>query len=448
MNLNHVLSMALSCAALAALAGVGRRLTLRTIVGLGVALLCLPLCGANGLPIVLAGSVWLAGAAIAAWRRGEPAERRLAWLALVVAAAALALVVGYFVGFYKVAAHPTPSSLCGWLVGSVKALSISVVPWKESLWPWSVLVAPAFLLAAGMWLIHVAWTQREQRLCAVGLLAFLAAAAGVALAIGWGRSELGITAITTPRYGIITLPVLLGVYVAWTRCAAPRCAQLVPMALFALFCLTLQQQMSAGLATGRFVRDASAGFNRDLRAGAPAEYLARRFAYVLYAPQLSSRVEMSLNKLRDLEYGRFRRLGRLPDQTESVPLAPALVHDLSWRDGAGDALGPDPHLVYRLEQPRHVAMARLRCVLTKPGPPLPTTLQVFWAQRGRNSISPLERVATFLIEPKSEEQSVFVWINDAIDELRVDPDTMPAHFELRGIELIIAENEQRASVAP
>ena len=110
MMLNHVLSTALIGLVLAMLARHRGELSQGRAWLLGGLLSCLPLSGANGLPLVLACMLWFV---YAAWRgpRGSPAERGRLRLSLLGPPMALALLVGlYFAGYKRPASHPPPQA--------------------------------------------------------------------------------------------------------------------------------------------------------------------------------------------------------------------------------------------------------------------------------------------------------------------------------------------------
>jgi hypothetical protein len=115
--------------------------------------------------------------------------------------------------------------------------------------------------------------------------------------------------------------------------------------------------------------------------------------------------------------------------------APVLLKQMTWQDGAGRGLGDDPFLVFALKEPQFLAGICLAYAYEDT--PTPAELQVFWRNRGRQE----EFVATerneFKVLPTDKGPgTVIIWINDSIDEFRVDPDTKPCGFKLSAITLL------------
>jgi hypothetical protein len=118
---------------------------------------------------------------------------------------------------------------------------------------------------------------------------------------------------------------------------------------------------------------------------------------------------------------------------------PVILHDLNWKDGIGDAQGPDPYAVFALARPEFVHRVRLRFVLSGPsGPDSRTLLQAYWTRAGREGFSSDRRVANFRLPTGPHEQTLVISVRDDLDHLRLDPGEAGCHFELREMVLLAA----------
>jgi hypothetical protein len=355
---------------------------------------------------------------------------------VILAAAAVLLVGLYFVGLHSPQCHPAPPTWRAFLRTSAISLSMSGLPWSPTLWPWSGLLVPALLTVTVAWLGRT-WLQAPpERGRILGLVLFLGASASVALGIGWGRAGLGDFAGIAPRYGLLTLPPLIGVYLAWVCYAPSRARELLSMSLLALFCLGFAFRVESGFQQAQANLDKSIAFLRDLRAGAPAEQLAERHAGVLFPSSMKDCVAQWLTELKRAGYEPFTALQTWPTYTEeSLALTPTETHDLTWSGTEGDATAADPYLVFQFDHPRNVCAVRIRYVLTKPVND-PACLEVFWRRPTDCGFSGAERHVRSAVKPGPEEQTLLIWVNDTFDHLRLDPDTQPCHFILHEVVLL------------
>ena len=435
MNLNHVLSGGLAGLVLVVLASQHGPLTPRQAWLPGGVMLALPLCGANGLPVVVAGVAWLA---YAAWdaRRDGPAGGIARPLALLAPAlTATALVGFYFVDYKRVVGHPTPPSLGAVLHTSAQALSSSFTVWVPRLWPWLGLVVPALAALTGALLVHRWWADRTERVRAAGLLLYLGAGLGAALGVGWGRAGLSPLAGTAPRYAVLTLPVLFAVYLAWLVYAPRRTRGLMEAGLLGLICLTLPLLVARGYHHAGWIRRESDVFVQTVHDGAPGTFLAARFSGILYSHGLAPRIPEWINWARRAHLRPFA--GAPPNGSwleEALPANIVLTHQLTWNGTVGRGEGPDPHFVLAVPAPRHVAAVRVRFVLTGPIPSA-GWLEVYW-RRSDTTAFDGTRSHRFMLYPSEQERTLVVWVNDTIDQLRIDPDSRPCTFELRELTML------------
>lgn len=124
-----------------------------------------------------------------------------------------------------------------------------------------------------------------------------------------------------------------------------------------------------------------------------------------------------------------------PMAATSLALQPAGMSQMTWKDNGGDGLGADPFVVFRLPQPEFVYGLRLKFRLTNPKND-PALFEAYWMRTGVNTFTEDERSVRFTLRPRPEEKTLTVWINDTIDQIRLDPDTKPCHFELEELTVL------------
>jgi uncharacterized membrane protein len=286
-----------------------------------LALIGLPLSGANGLVFTPTLAAWLAYATWA--RRRDPTAGRGAidWLPAAAAFLALLLCVLYFIGYQPSPWNQPSPGLGATLATTGKFLALSLGPAAAKQWLLAGGVA-VFVFLIGFALLLAAYRDdRDQRIRMVGLLAFFAAAAVLALAVGWGRA--GRTAETgrmPTRYVLLAAPGLCAVYFtallsgrAWAHLKFPA-ALAVLIALLFPFNTRVGFQQRAWFGTG------FSSFERDLAAGVPRDSLAsRHYGFMLHwdEPLMS----VSLQQLHDAGIGPFGPWK--PERSTSIGNPPA-----------------------------------------------------------------------------------------------------------------------------
>jgi hypothetical protein len=257
----------------------------KTLLGGGLALVGLPLCGANGLIFTPTLAAWFA---YVAWMRSRPAAARPGTSSSLPAGAALVatlLCVGYFVG-YEASPWNEPSP--GWsamLATSGKFLALSVGPAaRSSWWLFGAAVSLPLLVSLGVLLRALRSGEGEERVRIAGLLAFLGAVAALALAVGWGRAgHVAATGRMPIRYTVLAAPGLCAAYFClllygppWLRRAGPACLAL-------LLVLLLPLNTLIGVERRDWFGGGMAAFERDLAAGVSPKLLAERHhAFLLH----------------------------------------------------------------------------------------------------------------------------------------------------------------------
>ena len=281
-----------------------------------LALIGLPLSGANGLMFTPTIAAWLA---YGAWtRRHDPDTDRWATVRIPAAAAlgALLLCAVYFIGYQSSPWNEPSPGLGATLATAGEFVALSLGPAAAKQWLLFGATGSALLLAA-VWLVLSARGWKHERLRVVGLLAFLAAGMALALAVGWGRA--GRTAVTgrmPTRYVLLAAPGLCAAYFAALLYGRHRLARLLPAAMAVIAALLFPLNTHAGLQRRAWFGAGFAAFERDMQAGASDRLLAERHhEFMLHWDQ--ALMVTSLRQLHDAGIGRFGRWD--PDGPGSPP---------------------------------------------------------------------------------------------------------------------------------
>ena len=293
-NILIVLPVFLASVALAAIVSIRDTLGRRRVLVIGTAAVLMQLCSASGLILGSAFGAWLlwrstAGRSVA----GDPAGagRRLSGM---FGSLCLLLGVLYLVHYRGNPTHPQPGGLAAAVRSTAEVLTMALGPAATTIGPPAVILI--FALVMGTALAVAAWWWRSpgRRLPAEGLLAALAACAGLVLAIGWGRSGFPIGAGRAPRYVTLAVPVVIWSYMAWCRIPAPRVGRAVQIGLLGACVALLPGNISLGLAGGRDRQQRLESLVRDLEQGMTPELAAKRHADEIYPspPTLRARLEM------------------------------------------------------------------------------------------------------------------------------------------------------------
>jgi hypothetical protein len=294
---------------------------LGTVVA-GLALVGLPLSGANGLLFTPTLAAWLG---YTAWtrRRGVLADRGVGrWLPAGAAGLATLLCAVYFVGYESSPWNAPSPGLKATLETSGKFLALSVGPAAAKSWVlFGGLVS--LILLTSVVALGAAWRKEEnERLRIAGLLAFFGAVAVLALAVGWGRAGRAAETGRMPtRYVLLAAPGLCAAFftaVLYQRSGAWR---RLPAALATLLALLFPLNTRAGLQRRAWFGAGFASFEHDLDAGAPGAPLAQgHYEFMLHWDEPLMLV--SLRQLHDAGIGPFK-------EWEPDPVRPPAVEPRS-----------------------------------------------------------------------------------------------------------------------
>jgi hypothetical protein len=270
-----------------------------------LALVGLPLSGANGLLFTPTLAGWLA---YSAWtrRRSTPASQRVdGWLPAGAAILAILLCAGYFVGYESSPWNAPSPGFAASLETSGKFLALSVGPAAAKSWVLFGVTVSAVLLTS-LIALGAAWREEDgERLRISGLMAFFGAVAVLALAVGWGRA--GRTAETgrmPTRYVLLAAPGLCAAYFTTLLYGPSGMRRWLPGALATLVALLFPLNTRVGFQRRAWFGAGFAAFEHDLDAGAPRAVLAQRhYEFMLHWDE--PLMAVSLRQLHDAGVGPF-----------------------------------------------------------------------------------------------------------------------------------------------
>jgi hypothetical protein len=429
----HVLPTALGTAFLIAIAARSSWPGLWTVVAAGFVLALLPLCGGTGLMYVPGLALWLLGAAIA----GVPSARSegpgRAILAPVALVPGLGFASFYFRGF-RAGIHPESS---GGVVDGARTglqfLTGGMGAPAAMLWPWSGAVMVAMAVTGVVFLVRAWVAQPGERPRVFGMAAFLAAMLALAAGVGWGRGWAGYTAGFQERYFTMASPLWCWFVLVFRLYAPPAMGRLVANTLFAGVCAFLWPNTEAGLEYGRKVAAQATSLAGDLRAGMPTYRVIRKYTPFLHPSQ--DEVARLLPMLRDARWGPFGSLQNSPSFRETrLRLDPTRVYLARWDGTTAHVTGVDPQLTFTLPRPAPVAGIRINYAhANRQG--APARFQLSWKRPGQSSYTDVDRCTNWHL-PTGEGRETTVWVDDVLEQFRIQPDNQPCEFRIDKITLL------------
>jgi hypothetical protein len=277
--LNLFFSTLLALVVLLCILEVGRQSSWKRLTLMGISIMLLPLCGANGASLTPALAIWLA---YYGWKcLGKRMGRAQCAASLVMAITAFALVIAYAKGYRQV--HPRPPSWSSVLDTALKSASIgmgrSIISdhWQVGRLIFGILLIPTITLVLARICFHP-----SRRFQALGFLAFLTACTFLALAIGWGRASLGSDVGFSARYITLALPLVCCVYFVWGASAAPPLNHSMQSCLFVIASFLFLPNLQDAITSAKIERECTKCFEQDVRAGMSARWLAERYDKTMF----------------------------------------------------------------------------------------------------------------------------------------------------------------------
>lgn len=292
-----------------------------------LALVGLPLSGANGLLFVPALAGWLAYTAWERRRRAGAADQPAPmWLPMGAALVALLLCVVYFIGYEASPWNQPSPGLRATLETAGKFLALTVGPVAAKSWLLFGIAVSIVLVTSVVVLTRARRTSEEERLQIIGLLAFFAAFAMLALAVGWGRAgRAAATGRMPTRYVLLAAPGLCAAYFTLLLFGARWMRRTGLTAMAALLALLFPFNTRIGLQRRDWFGAGFSSFERDLASGASPARLAREHhAFMLHWDE--ALMASSMRMLRDARIGPFVRLSG-GEGPESLPPGRTLTGD-------------------------------------------------------------------------------------------------------------------------
>jgi hypothetical protein len=450
-QVNHALAPFLAILFLLIIVLKGVQLSFRFALLAGVLLILLSLSGPGGLPYVPLMALWLGYWGYLNWSSPAAHSRRNSALVWSLAAAAVLLVGFYFVGYtedpsgsawpyFRVEKNYTASGLWSALITSIDLLGLSLgaaVGFVPRAWGLAVLVLGLISIAL---LAVVRFTQAQERFRALGLLFFTGGAGALMLALGWARAPAPEEYLMVGHLQTKAVPGLCCVYFIWELYGRQTWSHVVHMCLFTatslLFLTYVNQALEHGTARFKLAEAAE----QDIQAGTTPMMMASRHRDAFTCePQLSTdRLAAFLDDWRRAGIGRFKLLHPDPPMIEvSVPINPVFLNEMTWKDGIGRGTGNDPFMVLALPEAQLVYAIRITYAYPEATFFSPISFQVFWKRSDRQEFVEEERTQTQELRAATQDRTITIWVNDIIDQFRIDPDVKPCVIRIAKIELLV-----------
>jgi hypothetical protein len=426
--------------ALIAMLWGGRRFDFPSMLVVGGAALLLPLCGGNGVGLVPGLAAWLAYSGLVRLRQGGARARREGFTVLGMAALALVLTGLTFVGWERVPYHPSHHRPLRATFNALQFATAGLGPGIQPVWRPALLAVGLLFAVTGGLLVRTWVAGPEERHRAGGLFCFLGAMASLALAIGFGRRDPEI------RYDTLALPAWCAASFVWTLYGPARTRRALESVFALAIALAFVPNVLAGVAYGSDLRGKLAGFERQMKAGAPPSLLIARNVFI-HAHHDVPTDYMPL--LRRAGVGAFRFLRDDPPFREiPVPLNPVELKDVEWRDSVAVSTSEQPSLVFDLGRDRYVAGIRLVFEYRSRSGRLPYT-SIQWKRKDQPAFndrqfykrSPTGDHAVWSraswLRPTGSETTMLVWMCDSLSEIRLNPGSQPGTFRIRELTLLV-----------
>jgi len=455
-QLQFYASMALSVVALLLIVQSGPRLRPRNAILLGICLILLPLCGANGLVLAPPLALWLGYSAIVHGRSGEPNARRDSLPILGLSVSALLLPAFYLVGWERVPYFGFGFGF--WSIATAaKVVSLGFGPgvvgldvrlWPSALWQIPCLAVLCFLLCSVAALLLAVRNRPQERQRALGLSSFLAALGCLALALGLGRNGF------ETRYVTLMLPTWLCVYFICSLYAPPKSSLVARALLLALSIVAFWPNTRFGIDYGTHVRSHLASFEKEMAAGVPSYKLIFRYWQYLHPHQDILNEYMPM--LRQAGVGSFRFLKEDPAFREvSIPLVPQSLNKVRWEAGTAYTTGywDESSLLFSLPKAGYAYGIRLKYTYRNEDHALPFVF-LYWRDEEQKEFAK-DRYGNYSAtgdyanwvrgtwgQTTAPESTLTFWVCDTVKEIRLHPDLRPGVMKISELVLLTAPADQ------
>jgi hypothetical protein len=310
------------------------------------------------------------------------------------------------------------------------------------------------LATAGLVSISVATLVREwvtipqNRGAAFGLALYLGSACLLVIGMGMARSAFpppqGLQAHYVPH--VVAIP--LAVFLLFCRIGPGARRPIFQFGLMTFLVVMLPFNTRDGIAMGHRLDEGCRAFERDLRAGLPADVLAERHSRFFFDleernyPLFEGMFSDSIRHLHKARIGVFAALNDPGGYREQKLLLDAMeIYQATWLDGVFRGNGSQAFITFALEQPTFVYGVRLNYAYADNER---VTLRAAWKQ-GDLPYSETDRTDRIDFDPLPQTWGATweghgiatVWINDTIDRLRLYPSDRGGEFHLHSVTLLL-----------
>jgi hypothetical protein len=421
---------------LAIMARGGLRPPAWAVTTAGLLTLAMPLADSAGLAFVPAFVLWFVLVAVAACRAKKGSvvispkktpDPFVAFFALVFAIAATGLVIVNYIGYARAAGAPHEPTIPAALRTAIEFLSMGIGQAAVLIWPLSALIVLGMIGAAVNGLGRTWVEQPADRSRVVALVCFLAGAACLAFALGWGRCGEGESAGFKSRYVVMALPVPCAAFLCWSGFRGTW-RPAVQSVMCLLMLLLLPFNIKTAIDSAENYRPHFAAFQQDLGDGKSPSLLAERHTTFLFP----ERGDWS-DKL-------FVRDRLLMLQRAGIGPCCDMAPDLALRE---KPLAFDPsHLPDVPTEPEDVVAVRIRYSAANPESQ-PVSLVVRWQAPGDPTLVQAEVVSVptiFILGPGPfAERTVLAYLDHRIDRLQIEAGDPSIPIAVRGIVLLVKD---------
>jgi hypothetical protein len=277
-------------------------LPFREAVVASASVILLPLCGGVGAAAAPPMAVWLGLVGVR-----QRADRGTGAVLAASAALSLALVGLYLSGYAAPPDQPPPGSPGTILLVFAQFLSMSIGPFGQAGWPFT-LIAILLLVVATLVLLAFRWRDDPAaRTGTAGIAFFLASMLAVAFSVAYGRTGHPTLGDGTGygfsnRYTTIAAPLLAGIYLVWIAGPSAVSGKLQAV-LFIATLLLIPHDTRTGIGCGNALKALEDSLLCDIRSGmSPARVAARHWPWFLCDEK---RMALGLEIMRERGYGPY-----------------------------------------------------------------------------------------------------------------------------------------------
>lgn len=271
-NIQNVTTATLTITLLLIAATTRSELSAGKIALVSACLWLLPLSGAGGLPITLAGAAWLIVLGYSTWPKSKAKVAALFGIAIV----SVSLTAAYFVGLeaHEQSEHPATPRAFG--VAFASCLSMAFGPASEQTWPRSGFFVLSLVAVAATTLLSA--MRRPGCLRAFGLSCIWTGSLATVAGIAWGRGGIETSHLFFSRYGLLVAPIILGGYFASLHLDRWR-AWLFQAVILSALVLSYWPNYIAAVGAADYPEHEA--LIADLESGMPADTLVEKHAHFL-----------------------------------------------------------------------------------------------------------------------------------------------------------------------